>query len=318
MINSPASLDGPRVEQPLLLRRALPAIVALAVVAGVVLTVLGVLADRPHSHLAFQVGWLFPAIFAFLALELMQAELWHRLLGALGGTIDTSHALAIWAVSAVGRYVPTSMLMPIVRVRMSRTRHVPAELSIASVVYEGVLVNCGAACVATYFIIKLPGIHHRFWAWSALLLPLLAVGALHPRVVAFLDSRLLARLGRMPLAIHLSFRQLLSFTAGYVASFLLAGLGLVAVVLMVHPLGWQGVPSVIGAMAIGFIASVFAFVLPGGLGVREAALVLGLSPVLPTLAASTAAVALRLIQLGCELLLAVALPWIAHRHEARE
>jgi hypothetical protein len=294
----------------------LQTILALVVAGGVVLAVLGALADQP-SHLRLQPVWLVPAIVGVAALELVQAELWHRLLGALGGRLDVTNSLAIWCVSAVARYVPTSMLMPVVRVRMSVRRGVRGDVCLASVIYEGVLVNCGALCVAAYLLLTLPALHGDLWRWGVLVLALAALAALHPRLFAPLSGRLLRRMGRVPLPIHLSLRQMLGFTVGYAASFVLAGASLVAVVMMLYSLTWHGVPTVIGAMAIGFIASAFAFVLPGGLGAREAALVVGLSPVMPTVTATAVAVAVRLIQLGCELFLALLLPWMGRRRDVR-
>jgi uncharacterized membrane protein YbhN (UPF0104 family) len=302
----------------LLPRRAPSILIALVVVVSIVLAVLGVMGDRPHNHLRIQLAWLPLAVLVLAALELMQAELWSRLLRALGGELDSVHALSVWCVSALARYVPTSMLMPIVRVRMSRARSVRGDVCIASLIYEGVLVNCGAACVGAYFVITLPTLRGEGWRWGVMALPVAAISVLHPRVFATLSGRVLRRARRLPLAVHLSVGQLLRFTAGYIASFVLAGLGLVVVVLMLHGVSWQGVPTIVGAMAIGFIASAFAFVLPGGLGAREAALVAALTPIMPTFVAATAAVVLRLIQLGIEVTLALLLPWVARRRDTRQ
>lgn len=299
-----------------LFRRLLPVVAAALIAGALAITVANVLGDRPHANLRLHLAWLAPAILALCILELVQAELWRRLLHALGGSLDTPNALAIWCVSAIARYVPTSMLMPVVRVKMSQRRGVQGDVCLASIVYEAVLVTCGAACMAAYFFITLPPLHGDAWRWGIVVAPLAAIGALHPRILGPLSARALARAGRAPLPTHLSTRQLLGFAVGYTASFAIAGLGLAAVVLMLHTLSWQDLPTVAGAMAIGFIASTLAFVLPGGLGAREAALVLALSPVMPTVIATGAAVAVRLIQIGVEVLLALALPWLAHRRTA--
>lgn len=312
-----AFVDEPRQERLSLLRRLLPTVVVLIVAGGVVLAVLGIWADRPRAHFRLDVVWLLPAIVGLAALELTQAELWRRLLGTLGGTLDMLPALAIWCVSAVARYVPSSMLMPVVRVRMSRGRGVRGDICLTSVLYESVLVTCGALYVGAYVIVVLPSLRGDVWRWGVLVLPLAAIGVLHPRLFELLSARALRRLGRLPLPKHLSMKQLLGFTTAYAMSFLLAGASLIAVVMMLHPLTWQGAPTVIGAMAIGFVASVFAFLLPGGLGAREAALVVTLSTVLPTVVATAVAVAARLIQLGIEVILALFLPWVLHRRDAR-
>jgi glycosyltransferase 2 family protein len=298
-------------------RLVLPAITAVLVVAGIVLAVLGALADQPSDQPRLELAWLGPAIAWFAILELVQAELWRRLLIKLGGQLQKSHGLAVWCVSAMARYVPTSMLTPIIRVRMSRARSVPGDLCIASVIYEAVLVNCGAACVAAYFVVSLPALKGDPWRWLIVVMPAAAILVLHPRVVSAIGARVLRRMGRPPLAVDLSLNDLLRFASGYTGSFFLAGLGLIAVVFMFHPLTWQGAATVMGAMSIGFLASVFAFVVPGGLGVREAALILALSPVMPALLATSVAVVTRLLQLAIEVMFALLLPWVAYRKDLR-
>jgi hypothetical protein len=177
-VTVPASApSAPRVFR---LRAILPIVTTLFIAAGIVLAVLGVLADQPKNPPRFQLGWLFPAIGVLAILELSQAELWRRLLQSLGGRLDVRRGLAVWCVSALARYVPTSMLTPVVRVRMSR--QVPSEICIASVIYEAVLVNCGAACVAAYFVVTLPALGGNPWRWAVLVLPVGAISALHPSV----------------------------------------------------------------------------------------------------------------------------------------
>jgi len=65
-----------------------------------------------------------------------------------------------------------------------------------------------------------------------------------------------------------------------------------------------------------FAASVIAFVLPGGLGAREGAVVAALSPVLPLTVAAAVAVGVRIAQIGVELLWASVTPVLARRSRA--
>jgi uncharacterized membrane protein YbhN (UPF0104 family) len=301
-----------------LLRNVAMATVTIIVALSVGATVVGVLAERPHAHLRLVGGWVCLAIVGFLVTEIAHAELWRRLIAALGRRLDPLSGLAIWCVSALARYVPTSMLMPVVRVSMSRARQVPASVCMASLVYEAVFAICGALWVASYFVIALPALHGAVWRWGVLLLPLMFMLALHPSGVKLVSHRLLRRLGQDPLPIHLPVRRLAAFTAGYAASFLLAGCSLVVLVLAFQPLPARNIPLVIGAFAIAFAASALSFILPGGLGVREAVLVGALSLVMPVFAATTIAIAARLIQLALELLLALLAPWLAMRQRSHQ
>lgn len=301
-------------ERPL--RNAIMAALTILIAVSIGVAVVGILAERPHAHLRFLAGWLAVSILGLIASVLMQAELWRRLVAALGSRMEPRRSLAIWCLSALARYVPTSMLMPVVRISMSRAQDVPASLCAASLVYEAMLAVCGALWVASYVVIGLPALHHAPWRWGMPLLALLCMLALHPRGVRLVSHRLLRRLGQEPLPVHLSLKQLSAFTAGYVANFLLSGASLVAFVIACHRLALADAPFVIGAVAIGFMATLSGFILPGGLGAREAALAGTLSLVMPAFVATTVAVASRLIQIVIELLLALVASWLAVRHES--
>lgn len=299
------------------LRNAAMAGATILIAVSVGVTILGLLAERPHVHLRLVAGWLGLSAIGFLLIEVMQAELWRRLLAALGARVDPLSGLAIWCVSALARYVPTSLLMPVMRVSMSRAQRVPANICAASLVYEAVFALCGALWVASYYVIGLPALHDALWRWGVLLLPLLFMLALHPNGMKRVSQRLLRRLGQEPLPIQLSPGRLVAYTAGYTANFLLSGCSLVVLVYAFYPLAAQDVPFVISAFAIAFAASAVSFILPGGLGAREAVLVGLLSLVMPAFVATTIAVATRLIQLAIELLLAVLAPWLAAWHRSR-
>jgi hypothetical protein len=287
------------------------------VAIGIGAAVLGALGARPHEHLRFLPGWLALSIFGFFVMTVVLGELWRRLVAALGSQLEPRRSLAIWCLSMLARYAPTSMLMPVVRVSMSRARAVPGGVCAASMVYETVLAIGGAVWVSSYVIIALPALHHAAWRWGVLVLPLLFMLTLHPTGMRLLSSALLRRLKQEPLPIQLSFKRMFAFLAGYAASSLIAGVSLLALVIACHPLALADAPVVAGAMAVGGLASIVGFILPGGLGAREAALVAVLTLVMPLFVATTVAVASRLIQIAIELLLGFVMPWLARRHEFR-
>ncbi len=289
----------------------------ILVATGVGIAAVGTLVGRPHIHLRFSAEWLGVAIVGFAVTELLHAVLWRRLVIALGAQIELRRGLAIWCVSAIARYVPTNALMPVLRISMSRSQNVPRSICAASLVYEAALAVSAALFVGAYCLVGLPALRGDGWRWGVFLIPLMLMLALDRRGAWPVIDRLLRRLGQDPLPIHLGSGQLLRFTVGYVASFVLAGGCLVAVVLACHPLSLSDAPFVVSAYTVGFAAALVAFVLPGGLGAREAALVAVLSPIMPLLVATTIALVVRLLQIFAELLLALVTPWIAMRHTRR-
>jgi uncharacterized membrane protein YbhN (UPF0104 family) len=93
----------------------------------------------------------------------------------------------------------------------------------------------------------------------------------------------------------------------------LAGLGLYALVHGIYPTEPEDVLIVLAAPAMGYIAALLAFMLPGGLGARETAIAVVLSATLPVAVAVAAAVALRLLQMSVELACAAITPALARR-----
>jgi uncharacterized membrane protein YbhN (UPF0104 family) len=76
------------------------------------------------------------------------------------------------------------------------------------------------------------------------------------------------------------------------------------VALALHPVDTGDVPLVIASFAIGFVVSVLAFMLPGGLGARETGLATALTPALPFAVGLAVAVATRAAQMAIEVLYA--------------
>jgi hypothetical protein len=301
-------------------RGVLPALKVLVVLVALICAGLALrdeLVRLDTDGLRFEPGWFGLAVVGFAALQFMHAGLWRQQLLRLDLWLEPRRARAIWSTSAIARYVPTSMLMPTLRIAMSERYGIPKRRCLASLVYEAALALAGALVVAGYFVVELPELREHAVRWLAVVLPLLAVVFLHPRIFGPVSARLLTRIGRDPLERLLPERTLVGLWAAYAASFVLAGLALFALAESLYPVGLSSLPQVAGAFAVGFAVSVLAFMLPGGLGAREAGLAAALAPVMPTAIAIAVAVVVRLVQIVIELAFAGLTPLIARRAEAR-
>jgi Lysylphosphatidylglycerol synthase TM region len=286
------------------LKVAIEVVVVCLVLLCVGLAVSGELGRLETESLRFAPGWFALATVGFVLLQLAHVELWRVQLAKLGSRLPPSRARAIWCASAPARYVPTSMLMPTVRIAMAERQGVPKRRCLASLVYEAALALAGALVVAGYFIVQLPELEGEPGRWLAIAIPLAALVAMHPRFFAPLSAIVLRRFRREPLAKVLGERALLLLWAGYALSFLLAGLALFALSSALYPVAAADLPQIVGAFAVGFTVSILAFVLPGGLGAREAALVAALAPTMPTVVAFAVAIIARVLQITIEIALA--------------
>jgi uncharacterized membrane protein YbhN (UPF0104 family) len=294
-------------------RRSVHAAIATVLVAGAALAVVAAVGDFP------KVGWRFrPAALALatvgLAISLLAAaEIWRRILAALGPRLDPRRSAAIWFVSGMGRYVPTSLLLPVLRAAMAERDGVPGRISLASMAYEACLSSTAALMIGAYFVVDLPDLAGSPGRFLVFVLPVMAVVLMQPGFFHTVADKVLTRLGRESLPVSLSSAKVLLMIVLYAATYLIAGFSLYALAQSIYPVGADDMIVVIGAFSVGTALSLLAFALPGGLLAREAGIALALSPVMPAAPAIAIAVLSRLVQLGLELLGAVVAPIVARR-----
>lgn len=285
-------------------RPAVRVAVALAVVVSVGLVVESRWGALPDVDWRLRPGWLALAALALVAFQTLHAELWTGMTRALGGPLARPRGRAIWNVTLLGRYVPTGALMAVGRVDMAERAGVPKRVCAASIVYELGLQVASAAAVGAYFVVTLPQLEDRWWRHLAFAVPVVGLACLHPAAFGRLAGAALRRLGREPLPVTLGMGAVLRYAAGYAASFGVAGLAVLAVARGVQPVGLGDAPTLVGSYSVGFVAGMLGFLLPGGIGPREAALAAALSPVLAVAPAIVVAILVRLVQIAVEVVYA--------------
>ncbi len=295
------------------LRRGLHAGIGIIVVLGVALALVAGLGDFPSVSWRFRPLALALAVILLSGFLIGSAEIWRRLLRALGSELEPLTANEIWFVSGLGRYVPTSLLLPMLRVAMCRRVGVPGRITSVSVVYELSLFVAANLAIGAYFIITLPDLAGDWQRFVVLAIPVVALIGLQPRFFHTFADAALRRMGREPLPLSLPGRRVFEFGALYTAATVVAGLAAYCLAQSIYPVGTDDLPTVVGSLAVGTGFSIVAFIIPGGLGAREAGMALALSPVMPTAPAVAVAVVSRLAQLALEVLLAVVTLWLARR-----
>jgi glycosyltransferase 2 family protein len=293
-------------------RRALLAALAALVAMGVVLAVLTQADQFPDADLRFAPGWALLAVVGLTLSELVHATLWRMVLHRIGGEIAPLPGLSVWCLSSLGRYLPPGLLMPAVRVAGASRAGVAARVCVASMAYEAAFSLLGALLVATLLLTEVSELTPLVAGIGA---ALVLVVALHPRVFARLCNAALRRMGRDDLPAVLGTRTLAPFTLAYAGSFALVGLSVYAATEALHPVGASVLPAAVASFSVGFLVSLAAFFVPGGLGVREAGLAGALSLAIPFELALSVSVAVRLVQIALELLLAGVTTLLARRSD---
>jgi hypothetical protein len=299
------------------IRRGLHAGIGILVALSAGLAVFAAIGDLPDVDWRFRPEATGLALLGFAACLVAHAEIWRRILHRLGPELSPRRGMAIWFTSSLGRYVPTSLLLPVLRAAMAERAGVPKRICLASVAYETALFFTAALVVGAYFVIRLPELESSPWRFLVLGLPMIAMILVQPGIFHRLADKGLARLGRERLPLSLNGASALSFAGLYAVTYVVAGLSLYALAQSVYPVGTDDLMIVIGAFAVGMVLSLLAVVLPGGLFAREAGLVIALSAVMPAGPAIAVAALARILQLGLELLGALVAPLLARGERAR-
>jgi glycosyltransferase 2 family protein len=298
------------------LRRGLHAGIAIVLVLSVGLAIVAALGDFPEIDWRLRPIALLLAVVGIGTYLIFSAEVWRRLLATLGPRLGLLRGHAIWYASGLGRYVPTALLLPMLRVAMCEREGSPKRICLASIAYEGALFFTASLIVGAYFVITLPDLEGVWQRYLVLVLPAIAMVALHPRIFHTLADGALERLGRARLPLSLPARRVVEFVGLYAIANLIAGLGVYCLAQSVYPVGADDLPTVVSSYAVANTLSILAFMIPGGLGAREAAMAAALSPVMPTGPALAIAVLSRILQVALEVLLAVLAPLLARSARA--
>lgn len=269
--------------------------------------------ELPDFDWRFSPGWLALATVCVVVFYALQGEIWRAVIRSLGEQIDPRPARAVWGKSLLARYVPTNVLMVVGRVVMAERHGVPKRVTLASIVYELALAIGTAVMVGAYFVIQLPDLEGRPGRFAVLVVIPAVLVAVHPRVFGRLAGFALDKLGREPLPRVLPFGRVLQLCAAFLACWATIGLGLFAFAAALHPVALSDLLYVASSYPVAFCVAVITFIVPSGIGTRDAALAAAMAVVLPAAVATAIAVAFRILQTLVELLYVAAVVAIDRR-----
>jgi glycosyltransferase 2 family protein len=256
----------------------------------------------PDFDWRFRPAWLALSALGVFSLYVAQGELWRLIVHALGEEhLRARPARAVWGKSLLARYVPTNALMVVGRMVMAEKEGVPKRVTLASIVYELVLGFGTAVMVGAYFVIQLPDLEGQPARYAVLVLIPIVLVFLHPRVFGPLANFGFRKLGREPLSKVLSFAQVLKFSLMYIGCWAVIGVGVYAFAKALQPLPASDFPYIAAAYPVAFCVAVLTFIVPSGLGTRDAALAVAIAAVLDETVATAIAVAFRIFQTAIEL-----------------
>jgi uncharacterized membrane protein YbhN (UPF0104 family) len=228
---------------------------------------------------------------------------WRAFLAGLGSPLPVLATFRISGISQLGKYVPGKVWALLTQIEMTREYKVPRMRSFSSTMLA-VATSCatGLALAAITLPLTSDEARNRYW-WLFLLAPVL-LAALHPRIVTWCLNTALKLVKRPPLEHPVGLGATLVAVSWTLLGWILYG---VHMWLLCEAVGGDGAGlpfQAAGAYSLAFVVGLLVFIAPGGIGAREAILVMVLSPVLPAGGPIVVALASRVMLTGVDLTIA--------------
>ena len=206
-----------------------------------------------------------------LAAYALLVEGWRRMITGAGERLSFGDASVIWLAGNLGKYVPGKVWSIIAMSGMAAERGVtPAVAAGSSVLMQIVTIAAGAAVVVASGA-AVPGDRAAAVVLVlAIVAGLLALPAILPRLVALI--------GRRAESVKFPPRATLWVTIVIAAvAWILLSVGFMLFVRAILPESGGSVPAYVSAYTASYIAGFLAPFAPGGIGVREPALVIAMT-----------------------------------------
>lgn len=219
---------------------------------------------------------------------------WRTFLGGLGSPLPVRTIFRISGISQLGKYVPGKVWALVTQIEMTREHKVPPERSFGSTLLAvATSTACGLAVAAV--TLPLTSVAARDTYWPLFLVAPVLLALLHPKIVTWCLGLMLRIIRRPPLEHPVSLGVTLKAVGWTVLGWILFGVHTWLLCMAVGGEG-KGLPFLAtGAYALAFVAGFLVFIAPGGIGAREAALTVVLTPVLPAGAPIVVAIASRVL-----------------------
>ena len=266
------------------LRRAIEWMVIIAILTWLTVTIYS-----EHQVVLEQLGslkwqWVLGAMCILSAVLLWEAWVWQVLFAQAGFKISLSEAFQSLYVSLLGRYIPGRIWQVTGTIYLLTTMGVPVENATALAIISQSLTLVSGVIVAIPAMLS--WLEHAQQGSLLSIVGVLIAGlgivliGFFPAVWIRLINWGLKKIGRES-KVDIRIPSLWKFALAYWIAWVGLGVGAFLVLLSTESLSIDYLPYMTSAFVFAYIAGYLVIFVPGGIGVREGALVFALALVLP-------------------------------------
>ena len=231
---------------------------------------------------------------------LMMAVGWHLILRLLSCVTNPLDSIRVYTLSQFARYIPGNVFILVGRAVLAERIGVKRSISSVSVFIEAILSTSGAyfAILILYCFSTKIKIQWLNPVWTGLLIGT-GLLMLNPKLIKFLLRKIHTKInkrGGEVLTLNFTYSQVLLVCLFYILIWILVGISFYFFLssLLGNIMGGQSFFDVSAIYLISWIVGFLSFITPGGIGVREGVLTLGLGQFLPLYLVSVIAIIARI------------------------
>lgn len=232
------------------------------------------------------------------------AYLWGMILQTLGETITNSDARKIWVASLVLKYLPGKIWNSASRLYVAKKRYNIRIARTTMGIYLEIILNHSASFVIVGCAAIIYSDMFGFGNYPILfLLPGFVLISLYPPFIQKIFGMILKLLKREEITIEATYFQMVKLLIYYFLRWIVLGITLFGFARSIVPIPIGNFFYLLGAGAFSISAGVLTFIMPGGIGVREALLVLLLGKIMPRIDALIISIISRIGQIIAEIII---------------
>ncbi len=203
---------------------------------------------------------------------LVDIAVWRQAINRMGENIPYPHALRLYFAAGLAKYIPGTVWQFLGWFYLAQREGISKVIAGTSIVLcQALSALAGALLAAAAFAAAGSQDVVRQLVPILLILPV-ALIVLQPRVIGAVLNFGLTRIGRQPIDLNLSFRDLVAIFVFYLFSYLLWGAALFAFTNALTPLPLTYFAPFLGVFPAAYALGLIAPFAPAGLGVREGVL----------------------------------------------